>query len=132
MAKKTKTLGKLKQEAQVVFNAYIRERDKDQPCISTNQYCEKGDCGHFFSVKGYDSLRYNEDNAHKESVYSNRYDESQLIGYRDNLLNRIGQERFDALYERADQYKKNGYKFTRSELMEIKQYYQTKLNELKH
>ena len=130
MAKKTKTLGKLKKETQIVFNAYIRKRDEGQPCISCGKFGEAPNCGHFFAVGGYDALRYNEDNAHLEGAYCNCWDESHLIGYRENLLNKIGQERLDILYTAASNYKIYGYKFTRSELNEIKKKYQAKIKEL--
>ena len=129
MAKKQKTLGKLKQEVQAVVNAYIRKRDEGKPCISCGQY-NTLQAGHFFAVGGYDGIRFIEDNIHGECARCNCWDESHLIGYRDNLLDRIGQERLDILYTAAANYKQYGYKFTRSELMEIKKKYQTKLNEL--
>jgi len=75
-------------------------------------------------------LRFTEDNAWPECPYDNMFNQSHLIGYRDNLLKKIGKKRFDALYERAAEYKKNGYKFSRSELQEIKEKYQSKLKEL--
>jgi len=36
--KKTKSLPKLKKDLQLIFNAFIRVRDKDEPCISCGQY----------------------------------------------------------------------------------------------
>ena len=127
---KAKTLSKLKGDVQKVFNAYIRQRDEGKPCISTGQYFEKKDCGHFFPASTHDGLRFDEDNAHGESIRANRFDEGHLIGYRDNLLERIGQERFDALYERAAEYKKNGYKWSRWELEEIKEKYKKLLKDV--
>lgn len=124
------TLPKLKAKAQLVFNAFIRERDKDQPCISSGKTGVIKQAGHFFPVSTYDGIRFDEDNVHGESVYSNCFDEGHLIPYRDNLLKRIGKERFDALYKRAEDYKKNGYKFTRSELLEIIALYKKKITEL--
>ncbi|MFO7842267.1 MAG: recombination protein NinG [Bacteroidales bacterium] len=123
MTKKQKTIGKLLQEAQKYFNAYIRQRDKDMPCISSGEYCDNKDCGHFFPVSTHSGLRFDEDNAHGESIRMNRFDEGHLIPYRENLLKRIGKKRFDALYERAAEYKRNGYKWSRSELLEKIQYY---------
>jgi hypothetical protein len=116
--KKPKSLPKLKADLQEAFNAYIRRRDADLPCISCGQYkCLQA--GHYFAVKGYDGLRYDEDNVHGECAGCNCFDESHLIGYGRNLVKRIGQERYDALVERAAEYKRNGYKFSRSEVIEI-------------
>jgi hypothetical protein len=125
MKKKQKTIGKLLQEAQKHFNAYIRQRDKDKPCISSGEYCDNKDCGHFFPVSTHSGLRFDEDNAHGESIRMNRFDDGHLIFYRENLLGRIGQERFDALYERAAEYKRSGYKWSRSELEELIEKYKS-------
>jgi hypothetical protein len=131
MAKKKKTVAKLKQDVQKIFNEYIRLRDIDKPCISCGQFKDNMQAGHFFSVRMYDALRFDEDNCAGECSGCNCFNDSHLIPYRDNLLSRIGQQRFDELYERAANYKKNGYKWSRSELLELKEYYQKKVKELK-
>lgn len=124
--KKRKSLPKLKAELQIIFNSYIRERDRNQPCISCGQF-KTLQAGHFFPVKGYDSLRFNEDNVHGECAGCNCFDEGHLIGYYENLIARIGNERLEELKERARAYKKNGYKWTRSELEEMIIIYKNKL-----
>ena len=116
---KAQTSGQLIKKLQIVFNAYIRERDKDKPCISCSKYVEKKDAGHFFAVGGYSGLRFDEDNTHGECPYCNRYDESHLIGYAENLRIKIGEQDYQALKDRAADYKKNGYKFGRHELREM-------------
>jgi MinD superfamily P-loop ATPase len=127
--KKQKSVAKLKQDVQKIFNEFIRLRDKDKPCISCGQNKEL-QAGHFFSVRMYDALRFDEDNCHGECAYCNCFDDNHLIFYHDNLLNKIGEERFNALYKRAENYKKYGYKWTRSELIELKEKYQQKIKEL--
>jgi hypothetical protein len=124
-----KTLPKLKAELQAIFNAYIRERDRGKPCISCGQF-KTLQAGHFFPVKGYDALRFDEDNVHGECAGCNCFDEGHLIGYQDNILTRIGLERLNALKERARDYKKNGYKWSRSELEELIKVYKQKLKEV--
>jgi hypothetical protein len=54
-----------------------------------------------------------------------------LIGYAANLIDRIGQERFEQLKIRAHHYKMIGYKWSRSELLEKIEYYKEKVKELK-
>ena len=126
---KKKTLPKLKAELQKVFNEFIRLRDKDKPCISCGQFKDL-QAGHFYCVKGYDGLRYDEDNCFGECSYCNCFDESHLIGYNAHLLERIGLERFKMLQEKAIAYKKNGYKWSRSEIEEMIKHYKTRINEL--
>ncbi len=125
--KKAKSLPKLKAEAQRHFNAYIRQRDKDLPCISSDKYDHFKQAGHYFPVKTHDGLRFDEDNCHGETAYSNCFDEGHLIGYHDNLLARIGEDRFKALYQRAADYKQNGNKWSRSDIQEIITKYKNKL-----
>jgi hypothetical protein len=131
MAKKAKkkTLGQIKAEVQKVVNRYIRLRDEGMPCISCGQH-KKLQAGHYFAVSTHDGLRFDEDNIFGECGACNLFNQSHLIAYRDNLLERIGQERFDALYQRASNYKQFGYKFTRYELEEIRRKYLDKINGL--
>lgn len=116
--KKTKTLGKLKLDAQKIFNAWVRRRDEDRPCISCGQY-KPLQAGHFYPTSTHDGLRFDEDNVHGECAGCNCFNEGHLIGYQENLPSRIGQERFEALKQRAAEYKRNGHKWSRSELMDI-------------
>jgi hypothetical protein len=125
----TKTLGKLKEEVQIAFNAYIRKRDEGKPCVSCMKH-KPLQAGHYFSVKMYDSLRYDEDNVHGECEFCNCFDEKHLIKYTPNLIARIGTNAYDELFNRARDYKQHGYKFSRSELIEIKKKYQKKIKEL--
>lgn len=78
-------------EAQAAFNLYIRERDKDKPCIScqrhhTGQY----HAGHYRSVGACPELRFDFDNVHKQCSVCNNHKSGNLIEYRINLLARIG------------------------------------------
>ena len=58
---------------QIVFNTYIRLRDKDKNCISCDKkLVGKYDAGHFFSVGAYPNLRFNENNVHGQCVHCNR------------------------------------------------------------
>lgn len=128
--KKSVSLPKLKNKLQEIFNEYIRLRDKDKPCISCGER-RILQAGHFFPVSGYDGLRFDEDNVHGECAGCNGFDDMHLLGYRDNLVRKIGQERFIALTQRAADYKKNGYKWSRSELLEKIEHYKAKVKELK-
>lgn len=119
MAKK-QTIGKLLKLIQVDFNKYIRLRDQGLPCISCGQHKEEYDAGHYFAKSGYNGLRFDEDNVHNECPACNRFDDSHLIGYGENILERIGQERLNCLKERAKDYKAGGHKWSRSDLLELR------------
>jgi hypothetical protein len=127
--KPSKTLPKLKKELEIVFNHFIRLRDKYDPCISCGESREL-QAGHYYSVKGYDGLRFDEFNVHGECAGCNCFDESHLIGYGDNLCKKIGVVQYQLLKMRAANYKMNGYKFTRTELEGKIIYYKAKVKEL--
>jgi len=107
-------------------NKFVRLRDEGLPCISCGEH-KYLQAGHFFAVKRHDSLRFDEDNIHGECAGCNGFNESHLIGYCDNLRNRIGPERYEALKKKAADYKMNGYKWSRSELMEKIEYFKLKI-----
>lgn len=120
-------------EAQAVFNAYIRERDKDMPCICCGRvktsvdglYAHGWDCGHYRSVGSAPHLRFDERNAHRQLVYCNRDRAGNSTDYRTGLIKRIGLEAVEAL--EADQTPR---KWTVAELAEIKATYRAKLRQL--
>jgi len=126
---KSKTTGQLIKQLQPIFNKFIRLRDKDEPCISCGEMAEEMDCGHYYAKSGYSGLRFDEENCHAECVKCNRFDESHLIGYTENIKIKIGEQRYQALKERALEYKRNGVRWSRPELRELIEYYKAKVKE---
>jgi hypothetical protein len=126
-------------EAQKAFNAYIRLRDADLPCICcandtvTNRKGEiigwisggEFDAGHYRSRGSAGHLRFNEDNCHKQRKQCNRYASGNAVEYRIGLIKRIGIERVEAL--ESDN---KPHKWTIEELKEIKARYTKKFKEL--
>jgi len=127
---KTITVLWLKAKLQLLFNEFIRLRDEGKPCISCSEF-KVLQAGHFYSVRQYDGLRFNELNTHGECVRCNIFDDRHLLNYASNLPGRIGKENFELLENIARVYKKNGHKWTRSELMEMIKIYSAKVKELK-
>jgi hypothetical protein len=127
--KKTKSLPKLKAELQKIFNEFIRLRDKNKPCISCGEF-KPLQAGHFYSVRGYDGLRFNELNAHGECAKCNCFDDMHLLNYASNLPGRIGKDKCELLEIQARDYKKNGYKWSRTELLEKIRYYKEEVKQL--
>lgn len=107
-----------------VFSQYIRLRDAMPNgmirCISCGQLkpYEKFDNGHFHS-RTHMSTRFDEDNCHAECKFCNRFKADHMIGYRENLIRKIGQMRFDKLDWKAHQTKH----WTDFELKEMIKYY---------
>jgi len=114
-------------EAQAAFNAFIRYRDRDEPCIScrrhhTGQY----HAGHYKSVGSSPELRFNEDNCHKQCAPCNNHLSGNCIEYRIHLIKKIG---LDRLLE-IELYS-GPAKYTADDIKAIKQEYKDKLKELK-
>lgn len=83
-------------EAQSAFNKYIRSRDAGRDCVS----CGKPDNGnhqrhasHFRSVGAASHLRFNLLNVHSSCATCNNIKSGNILGYLQELPNRIGRER---------------------------------------
>lgn len=87
----------LKLKAIKVFNAWIRDRDKDYPCINCGKY-KTLQAGHFYAAGKFNALRFNEDNVNGECLACNYYNsQSHAHGYLPNLIKKIGKERVEQL-----------------------------------
>lgn len=127
-----KTIAQLIADAQVAFNAFIRERDRQAGynCISSGRPLDWSgnavDAGHYRSTGAAPHLRFNEDNCHAQSKQDNRFLAGNAIDYRVGLIARIGLPRVEAL--EAD----NGVKkWTRDGLIGIRDEYKKKLKDLR-
>lgn len=126
-----KTLPELHREAQAAFNAFVRARDAGKPCIccglplSAGDVGGKYDCGHYRSVGSAPHLRYDERNAHGQRKQCNRWGAGRAVDYRLGLIERIGQEAVEAL--ESDNAPR---KWTREELIAIRDEYRAKLKQL--
>jgi len=114
--------------AQQTFNKFIRERDKGQLCISCKQKPKKVNAGHFWSAGVHSNVRFNEDNVHVQCEKCNQFLSGNLILYNNELLFKIGSERFIKLHELAHVTKK----WTIEELQEINTIYKEKVKQLKN
>jgi hypothetical protein len=115
-----KPLPKLLKQAQIVFNKWIRERDKDLGCISCGGSVDHA--GHYFAQGSNSALRFDEMNVNGQCVGCNTYKHGNLINYRKGLVKRYGKEeteQFEILAERG------AYKWSRSEVEEIIKKYTT-------
>jgi len=127
-----KTIPDLIKEAQREFNAYIRERDADKPCICCGRPLGDGDvggafdCGHYRSTGSASHLRFNEDNAHAQRKQCNRWGAGRAVDYRIGLIARIGIGKVAALES-----SNTPHKWQRDELISIRDTYRAKLKELK-
>ena len=123
---KLKTKSQWANEAQAAFNAFIRERDKGLPCISSGRFTGKMNAGHYLSRGAHPELRFHEDNCHLQSEKDNSYLSGNQVDYRKGLIAKIGLERVEWLegpHEPA--------RYTIDDLKAIKATYKQKLKGLK-
>lgn len=112
-------------DAQRVFNKFIRLRDADQPCISCGEHRNTYDAGHYRSVGAAPQLRFNEHNVHKQCVHCNQHKSGNAIEYRIGLVKRIGAAAVEAL-----ECNNQAVKWTVEEARSIKKYYQEQIKVL--
>lgn len=76
-----------------IFNQFIRERDKDKPCISCGIRPSQ-DAGHYWptSTHPQPAMRFNEQNVHGQCRSCNRFKEGNRQGYREGLIKRYGEK----------------------------------------
>lgn len=128
-----------KVQAQQAFNAFIRARDADLPCISCGEtnppdlHGGQWDCGHFKTVGANPELRFEERNAHKQckscNAGSGKYTAKEATvakNYEDGLIARYGQEYVDWL---NGPHEMTNYR--RDDFIQIRDEYRAKLRKLK-
>lgn len=124
---KLKTNKDYTRELQVVFNTFIRLRDKNRVCISCQKpLINKYDAGHFYSVGAYPELRFSEANVHGQCVFCNQHKHGNLLEYNRFIGERIGLKQLKEL----EQLRGISRKYTKTELVELKDIYKKKIKEL--
>ncbi len=111
--------------AQQHFNTFIRNRDKDQLCISCQKPPLKKNAGHFYNANNHYNVRFDERNVHLQCEHCNTFLSGSLINYRENLINKIGIKEFEQLSLIANETRK----FTIDEVKEIAEKYK-RLNKM--
>jgi hypothetical protein len=76
-------------QAQLVFNAWIRKRDKDKGCVSCKSKKVRH-ASHYYAAGSYLGLRFCEENAHGSCEQCNTFLSGNLETYRKELRVRIG------------------------------------------
>jgi hypothetical protein len=112
--------------AQIIFNKYIRLRDKGNVCISCQKKPLKENAGHFFNANNHYNVRFDERNVNLQCEHCNTYLSGNLIEYQRNLIHKIGIESYNELEAEA----RKTRKFTKDELKEIIAEYKKKCKEL--
>lgn len=123
-----KTLADLKREAQQALNRWIvHVRDKDRPCISCGRHHDGAwHAGHYLSRGAAPQHALNPLNVWKQCARCNTYLHGNQSAYRAKLVMEIGQAAVEALEQ-----DKAPRKWTREELIAIRDTYRAKIKEMK-
>jgi hypothetical protein len=120
---KLKTRSDWAKEAQAAVNAFVRERDRDQPCISCGRmHHGQWHAGHYLSRGAHPELAYEPLNIHRQCAPCNTHLSGNQINFRKGLIGRIGIASVEWLEGPHEQ-----TKHTIDDLKEIKAMYMKKL-----
>lgn len=112
---------------QVVFNRFIRERDKHENCISCGKKINGvRHASHYLSAGGHSNVRFHEDNVWVSCYKCNVMLSGNQVEYRKRLIDKIGVERVEWLEENGATERR----YTKEELREIMLTYKNKIKEL--
>jgi len=125
LKEKLKTNSDHVKELQVIFNKFIRARDKGLNCISCGNPAKKENAGHYRSAGGSPEHRFNEKNVHLQCEYCNTFLHGNLIEYRKGLIKKIGLEEVEKLESKTE-----ARKYSIPELIEMKVIYKDKIKKL--
>ena len=112
--------------AQTEFNKWVRLRDKDLACISCGRHHQgQYHAGHYRTRGANPELSLEPLNCHKQCAPCNNHKSGDIVNYRINLVNRIGQDKVDWL-EGPHKPKK----YTIADLKEIRAHYKALIKSL--
>jgi len=126
---KAKTRGTHLKELQTAFNAFIRARDANEPCISCDRpatWDGQWHASHFRSVGSTPELRFNEFNVHRSCSICNNFLSGNIGSYRPRLIVKIGLEKVEWL-----EGEHLPLKLTIAEITDLKAHYRAKVRAMK-
>jgi len=103
----------------LIFQKWIRERDKNEACISCGSLTAiEWHAGHFYKAENYSGLIFDERNCNKQCKKCNVFLDGNQLEYYNRLKEKFGEEWMEKL--RIDAYSTKVKTFTDEELLKIK------------
>lgn len=119
---KLETYSQKVNKAKVIFQKWIRERDKNEPCISCGTIKSIiWHASHFKKAELYSGVIFNELNVWRSCSKCNVFLNGNELKYRENLVKKLGVEQVEALEQLANETRTK--KWTIEELNQIKNKY---------
>lgn len=114
-------------QAQQAVNAFIRERDRDLPCVSCGTMsAAQWDAGHYRTTASAPQLRFDPRQIWKQCQVCNQHKSGNIVPYREELVRRIGIEQVEDIESNHKR-----HRWTIEECKAIKAEYQQKLKDLR-
>ncbi|MDK5706382.1 recombination protein NinG, partial [Serratia nevei] len=114
-------------QAQQAVNAFIRERDRDLPCVSCGTMsAAQWDAGHYRTTASAPQLRFDPRQIWKQCQVCNQHKSGNIVPYRVELVRRIGIEQVEDIESNHKR-----HRWTIEECKAIKAEYQQKLKDLR-
>lgn len=111
--------------AEAACNAWVRFRDRKDPCISCGTWdAPEFHAGHFISVGASAALRFDPSNVHRQCIACNVYGAGKQADYEKRLRYKIGNAEVERL-----KHAERSRKWTREELQEIEAMFKAMLKE---
>ena len=124
-----KSVSKLIQECQAVFNSFIRKRDAGLPCIS----CDAPyftDCGHLFKKSTRPAMRFNPMAAHGQCRECNSMPDGNYDAMCKGIAKRYGIDYLVSVIRESNESRKSDHKWSRTELEELIDYLKEEIKNL--
>jgi hypothetical protein len=122
---KLETYSQKVNKVKVIFQKWIRERDKDLPCISCGTTkASMWHASHFKKAETYSGVIFHELNVWRSCSKCNIFLNGNELNYRERLVKKIGLDQVIALEDLANETRTK--KWTIEELQTIKTKYKTK------
>lgn len=115
-----------------VCHEYIRERDKDLPCISCNKKYTQSNpmqAGHYYKAELYSGVIFDERNINGECEYCNCLNPDHLVSYAVGMHKRYPSDVIHDLDLKANITR--NFKYSGPELIDLIHEYRNKLEQLK-
>jgi hypothetical protein len=124
-----KSVSKLIAEMQVIFNSYIRERDKGLPCISCGAP-HPTDAGHMFKKSTRPAMRFDPRACHSQCRECNSMHDGNYDNFCKGIAARHGVEFLTEVIQDSNFSRQTDHKWSRGELTEMILFYKKLIKDL--
>ena len=125
-----KSVSKLIQECQAVFNSFIRKRDAGLPCISCGAPYFS-DCGHLFPKSTRPAMRFDPRAAAGQCRECNSMHDGNYDNFCKGIAARHGVEFLTEVIQDSNFSRQTDHKWSRGELEEMIKFYKKETKKLK-